>query len=773
MMRAWQIAAWGSMQSRERWLFRCFAWSIALLGGGACAETPLPTPAINVGVGGNVRAIARLPDGDIVLGGLFTSIDGVPRRNLARLHADGTLDMNWAPAADDMVTVLAADASGDVYAGGFFASIDSVPRNHLAKLSGQGRGSVNAEWNGAGHVTGIGSVDALALNARGDVFFAGDISVSETTSRRIAKFSGIGSGALDAAWNPQLPSAAIAMVTDGNGSIYVSAADSGQECCLYKFADGGSGAEVAGSRPALDGVAAALAMAPDGSLYAGARGLFLQQRSLLRLLPGDRGEIDSTWMPTYTESVYALTVDAAGAVYAHLDAGTNVPSRIVKLTRAPDGNISPNWEIPSSDANVLAASAGSLFVGGNFSYGVNVPGRLSLARLSTADGSLLPSGDALLPGSVYALAFQADGGMIVGGRFRRADATPRNNLLRLKPDGSLDADWNPGSNLYAVFALAIDAQNNVYAGGYPLSSSVPSVAKLQGAGNGAADPTWSAPLSAYGEVYALALDGNGGFYVGGRFSSVAGTPQTNVAKLLLRNGTVDSAWKAEMEYPVRAIAVRGDAVYLGSGDIQEDNGSLFSPQFFGALAKLSNSTGAQAGVDGWIRSLPGALFALAPAADGSFYAGGIFRADPTSNAFHVLKLTQDGLPDPHWTTSFSPPDWTQHVTALLLDPWGDIRIGWSGPAREGQSTALATLSSATGAVVAEGPPMDGSEIGVLTLGPDGQLYVGGNFTQIEGQPRGGLAALPLRDGTRPWRWARPLPPVLRDNWQRAERPTPP
>ena len=46
---------------------------------------------------GRVMAIAIQPDQKIVVGGSFTNVNGIRRRHLARLHADGTLDESFSP----------------------------------------------------------------------------------------------------------------------------------------------------------------------------------------------------------------------------------------------------------------------------------------------------------------------------------------------------------------------------------------------------------------------------------------------------------------------------------------------------------------------------------------------------------------------------------------------------------------------------------------------------------------------------------------------------
>lgn len=758
------------MQSRKRWLLRGLAGALASSGcmAAAGAAAPLSVPDIALGVAGDIQAIARQPDGGIILGGQFTSIDGVPRRNLARLRPDGTLDMQWHPSADGGIAVMAVDAVGDIYVGGgYLKSIDGQPRRYLAKLSSDGR--VNVEWNGGANVS---DVTALALNAQGDVFVAGSIQLNPsdfTTYRYIGKFSGSGSGAIDSNWNPPLEGNVRTMIADGNGAIYVAASGHDEGCCLYKLRDSGNGAELAGSRPALGGMPSSLAMGTDGALYAGG-GFALpsgETRYLLRFAPDGKGEIDSSWQPPYKQIPTALAVDASGALYANL--GTS----LVKSVRTADGSAATQWEVPSGAGHALAVADDSVYVGGNFDLTWEAPpDRLTLARVSTADGTPRQTVDALGPGMVNAIAFQANGGVIVGGDFRRVGTVTRNRLLRLKPDGSLDPDWNPAVALAGVNAVAVDAHDNVYVGGYTVSADAP-IAKLSGTGTGAPAPGWKVAIASYGEVHALAVDGQDGLYVGGSYKTIGGNDRSNIAKISQHDAALIDTWNAQSQYTVWAIVVDADAVYVGSGDmVSDDFGIVFTPH--GAVAKLSNSTGSDTG--GWNYPVAGLVHALAPAAEGSLYAGGYFESD-ASNARYVLKLGRDGVPDSRWNAEAENQQPQRHVTSLALDAAGDVYAGWayySSLEDRNGAALLSKLSAATGSTLPNASPViDGSEIDVAVATQDGRLYLGGNFTRVGEQPRGGLAALTLplqSESPGRWRWQRPMPPILQGRGERLIRP---
>ncbi len=53
----------------------------------------------------------------------FTAMLGVPRRNIARLHADATLDTGFDPKANRWVYSVAEQADGKVLLGGWFSTL--------------------------------------------------------------------------------------------------------------------------------------------------------------------------------------------------------------------------------------------------------------------------------------------------------------------------------------------------------------------------------------------------------------------------------------------------------------------------------------------------------------------------------------------------------------------------------------------------------------------------------------------------------------------------
>ncbi len=131
-----------------------------------------PGSSLASGVAGTVHSLAVQADGKILLGGAFSLVGGITRQNIARLNADGTVDTGFNPRASDVVKCVAVQVDGKVLLGGDFQTLwppggTLVARNRVARVNADG--TVDTGFNpGAG-----GSVHCLAVQADGKVLLGG------------------------------------------------------------------------------------------------------------------------------------------------------------------------------------------------------------------------------------------------------------------------------------------------------------------------------------------------------------------------------------------------------------------------------------------------------------------------------------------------------------------------------------------------------------------------------------------------------------------------
>ncbi len=112
-----------------------------------------------------------------------------------------------------------------------------------------------------------------------------------------------------------------------------------------------------------------------------------------------------------------------------------------------------------------------------------------------------------------------------------------------------------------IYAVANTA-STLYLGGVftRIGERTGSAALTDANGNTVASPAF--PQVGGGAVLAIAPDSNGGFFIGGSFSYVAGQPRTRLAHIF-NNGSLDPAWTPAADNTVLSIAGMSGVVYVG------------------------------------------------------------------------------------------------------------------------------------------------------------------------------------------------------------------
>jgi len=153
--------------------------------------------------GGNinnpVNALVLQPDGKIMIGGAFTTVYGAARNGIARMNTNGTVDATFNPGtgANGAINAVAVQADGKVLIGGDFTTVNGVSKPHIARLNANG--SVDGTFTvGTG---ANGSVNAIVVQADGSIVIGGLFTgVNGSSLSRIARLTS--SGAVDPSFNP-------------------------------------------------------------------------------------------------------------------------------------------------------------------------------------------------------------------------------------------------------------------------------------------------------------------------------------------------------------------------------------------------------------------------------------------------------------------------------------------------------------------------------------------------------------------------------------------
>jgi len=159
------------------------------------------TFSLPLGVAAEVSTIVRQPDGKILIGGMFVSTDAALRNHIARLNVDGTVDVGFNPGsgADGNVNAIALQPDGKILIGGAFTKVDSSSRYGLARLNADG--TVDTSFNFSGGGAYNGPVQDILLQADNSIIIVGNFTSYNSVPRaRVAKINPDGS--LDSSFDP-------------------------------------------------------------------------------------------------------------------------------------------------------------------------------------------------------------------------------------------------------------------------------------------------------------------------------------------------------------------------------------------------------------------------------------------------------------------------------------------------------------------------------------------------------------------------------------------
>lgn len=135
-------------------------------------QDPTFLVAPNSGANDVINAMALQPDGKIIIGGNFTAFNGANRHGIARLNSDGSVDTTFNPGtgADGQVLALALQANGQIVIAGSFSTVNGINLASVARLNADG--SVDATFNPGTGPDGV--VNAVVVDPFGRVVIGGD-----------------------------------------------------------------------------------------------------------------------------------------------------------------------------------------------------------------------------------------------------------------------------------------------------------------------------------------------------------------------------------------------------------------------------------------------------------------------------------------------------------------------------------------------------------------------------------------------------------------------
>lgn len=674
---------------------------------------------------GVITGIAPLPaDGKVMVIGRFTSINGVARKNIARLNADGTVDTGFQldtriPA--DMLYAVAVQADGKVLIGGQISVYGlTESQNYLFRVSSSGVWDETFKPGryvyGAGETPGVtygldAPVRAIVVDTNGKILVGGDFTV---------------------------PTAHIARLNPSDGSVDTSfTPGSGADGVVTQIALQTTGhIVIGGAFGTVNGTAKAriARLGGDGLLDSGAFGSGIAGGSLLALalqsdnkvlLGGTFNSLNGTTVPKLVRTDASGSLDGSFTqLVPNIDGGYSQVSiyyeAITSLLALPDKIIVGGW-------NPI------MYFGGT-----PTDHNAQVYALAGSDGAFI--GYTLFrgkPTDVWSLARRSDGLALAGGSFTQLDDGTDAyyyGLCQLDPGNYYRplASWKPVVGGQAdIRALALQSDGKLLVGGdFYLANGVAKNGVARFNSNGSLDNTLTVPATAGGTVTGILVRDDGNLVMGGSFYNIADQtykdlallgPTGNIMLTAYVGGVNALAW-----YPGGKILVampHTPGVKRLNADLTADDGFVLPPAPPGGFVGISNNIQSDGEMD--------RVNAVAVQPDGKVLVVGSFSTFSGITRQNIVRLNADGSID----SSFSSPAFTvstfrSEIFGIALQTDGKILLVGRFSTVGGQPRPTIVRLNPNGGVdtsFASPFPDSGATAYTVLVQSDGKLVVGGSM----------------------------------------------
>lgn len=421
----------------------------------------------------------------------------------------------------------------------------------------------------------------------------------------------------------------------------------------------------------------------------------------------------------------------------------NAVNGIIRLNT--DGSIDNGFNTPPSLLPLvycsIALDDGKILISGTY---LNSAVVTSAVMLLESDGSIDPTfynTNAGTSGTIWTMALQPDGKILVGGIFSDYNGYAVNNLCRLDVDGVFDASYNSGGSgpdgtVWSITPLP-DGRSivggsfgNYNNGGNPFLVCV--------AADGTEDVSFS-NLEISNEVYASALQPNGKIVAGGVFDSNNGGSFNFLARLL-PNGQADVTFmpaRGLSNFPVFTLLQPDDKI-ITNGFFNSYNGEQAN-QLVRLNGNGTTDSSFNAGL-GFMGDYSNYIISGALQADGKIVIGGAFNTYDTYARNNIARLNSDGSLD----VSFDPGTGADgEVNAVVIQSDGKIIIGGEFTSYNGTPANHVVRINSDGSIDNSFDPGAGTSgpVWSAVIQPDDKVILGGYFDNCDGYTRHGIARL--------------------------------
>lgn len=517
-----------------------------------------PTFLLGPSSSSSARCLKIQPDGKLLVGGSFTSFAGVDRRGLVRLNSDGSVDPTFTTRVNDSTIPPRVDevdlqADGRILLAGNFQNVNGISRRSIARVNADGSLDTSLIANLASPEH---AVYALKVLQNQNILVGGDFSFVNNDFRvAIALLNNFGSADSSFAQGASDVGLVEKIIVQTDGKLVLGGSfthvNGNQTKGIIRLNSDGSIDQTFSIGNGTAGSVSALALQSDGKIIAGDGVLNSNGNFVHRILRINAdGSLDSGFSQNSVNNsgLYDIAVQHDGKIIV----SGNLFRNIARLNA--NGSVDNQFTVgtgPSGDVNAIKLlEDGKILIAGDFTQ-YNGVSRTRIARLNpdgTLDTSFNPASG--FDGAVESIAVQTDGKIVCVGDFLNVNGIGRRRIARLNADGTVDSSFDPGTGANArIRAVTLTSNSDLVIGGdftQVAGADRSRLTRLRSDGS-LDDDLMGSPVFSYPDqlgfgprVHSLASTGQK-IFVGGIFSSINGVKWSSVAQFVSSVATVSGS----------------------------------------------------------------------------------------------------------------------------------------------------------------------------------------------------------------------------------------
>lgn len=380
-------------------------------------------------------------------------------------------------------------------------------------------------------------------------------------------------------------------------------------------------------------------------------------------------------------------------------------------------------------ASVIQPDRKIIVAGAFTSFNGNSVGRIIRLNTNGSIDTSFGSSVAVSSGTIYGLALQPDGKLLVVGSFTKYNGITANRIVRLNSNGEIDVSFSTGVGATSTIDDVCVASDGkiVLSGTFSSFNGNSNYAKLVRLNaDGSIDSTFSIGTGFDDTIEAIEIQPDGKIIVGGSFLNYNGISQKRIVRLNT-NGSVDASFLSRTGFNngvVQVIKMTATGILVGGS---------FSDKYYNSVVNrlvLLNTNGTlNSNFDIGAGPSSATIYALCESSD-SFFVGGSFSVFDEFKQGKLAKISTIGELDSGYLTAGVGFDKAVEKIIPLTDG-SFIAFGSFTQFNGKPINRIAKLTTNGALDVTFNSNQTGfdSTVKEVLVQPDGKLIVAGNFTK--------------------------------------------